>query len=151
QSAREGDIGGVYGHAAVGMAQAASPLIGEGIARATGAAVGSPAVVKGAKIGVETAKFGAKVADIATFERLGKLYKAAKAAAGNIEEIKNPAPKNSGAPFPENPGQKTLGQLNPPLRYPGAPYPEEQPPVYSGANLPVNPGPRTLQQLNPPV
>ncbi len=121
-AANKGDSAGVLGHAATPLALlAASEAIGRGVPAARNVEV-PPVVGKVAKTGLEVGKAGAKLADVATFDRLGKGYNAIKNMAGNVGEI----------------------WAKPPV-YPGAPLPEA-PPVDVGAHLPATPAP---EQLNP--
>lgn len=135
ESARQGDVGGVLGHAAaVPSLMAAGELIGRG----------APALAKSETAGkvARTVGAGAKPLGV-TAENLpvvGSIVKGAKAlpeAASTIKKIwQKPAPTFPGAPLPEHPGT-----------FPGAHLPDE-PGTFPGANLPANPAP---EQLNPSI
>lgn len=117
-SAEQGDVAGVLGHTAVPAVAAVAPLAAEGAIRAIGPANAGKIL----KTGVVAGKVGAKVADIATFDRLSKAAEAIKSTVGSVREIwKTPDLVYPGANLPENPG------------------------VFPGASLPATPPPEVLQ------
>lgn len=85
-SAQAGDQGGVLGHAAVPAAMAAAPLVGEAALRGSAAALKS----RPGQTGMALAKGAAKVADVATFDRLSKAANAIKSTVGELGDIWNP-------------------------------------------------------------
>lgn len=85
ESAAQGDVAGVAGHAAaVPVAMAAT----EGAMRGVPAV--SAAVKEAAPIVKPAAEFGAKVADVATFERASKIFKAYKNMRAQYGELAEP-------------------------------------------------------------
>lgn len=85
-SAEIGDESGVWGHTVVPAATAAAPIAGEAAGRTAGAVVNS----RVGKSGVVLAKGGAKLADVAAFERLSKAVKTVKDTAGKLKDIWTP-------------------------------------------------------------
>lgn len=93
QSAAEGDVGGVAGHMAAGQAVAAAPLLAEG----TVAAAGSGPVRTAAGVTADIGKGAAKLADVATFERVSKAASAIKQTA---REVAKRFPEQEAATIP---------------------------------------------------
>jgi hypothetical protein len=104
ESAESGDVGGVAGHTVVPVATAASPLMGpREVAPAMG---GLPKAVDNA-INHPITKAVSKTVDVATFDRIGKIWNAWK----NLpEEIRARGPQfaDPGAPLPEHPPTELL-------------------------------------------
>lgn len=93
RSAAEGDVGGVLGHAVSGMAMAAAPLLAEGAV----AAAGSGPVRTAAGVTADIGRGAAKLADVATFERVSKAASAIKQTA---REVARRFPEQEAATIP---------------------------------------------------
>lgn len=105
QSAKEGDQAGVMGHAA-------APVMAYGAIRGAEAAADAlPSTERMGQYAAPVAKAVAKTVDVATFDRIGKIWNAWK----NLpEEVRARGPqfKDPGAPLPENPPTELLQARN---------------------------------------
>lgn len=142
KSAKEGDIPGVYGHSA------AIPLVA-----ATTAALHTPTGAKAIRTGTELVKGGAKLADVAAFDRLSKAGETIGDTFGKVGSIwRKPEPAPIGAPLPAKPAPELLQAnalatggraiISPSYvlgKIPAKAVAPEAPPVYPGARLPEAP------------
>ena len=149
-SAAQGDVGGVLGHAAVPTAAAAAPLIAEGLVKGGLAVAGNETVGKVAKTGGEVAGAGFDIANVATFDRIQKLYAALKKRAASIDEIwKGKEAASTGEPLTPNQASEGVNWREPEMGSPpsgvaASPEPTGQTappaPVSPPANMPPPPG-----------
>jgi hypothetical protein len=142
-----------------GAGQALAALATEGATRAIPAAIKSPTVRATAGATADIAKGGAELADVATFDRLGKMVDTVKE---TLEKVRSRFDKPAvypGADQPEAPDQAMLQSNKSVLGEGGQPGSEpsdvlgeirpapERPGVYPGAGEPATPD-RALLQAN---